>query len=324
MNDPRGTTRVFDRFLEVVPGLGRVPLPGGGDTWGRFEIFASLAQEDLSLARLGEGHADALAILDESGCGSRHPEASYGVWAARTSTGGVTATPTSGGWKLAGQKVFCSGSRILDRVLITADAPDGYRLFDVATADSVINTVPESWPAVGMADSVSETLTFGGPLVPDDHAIGPPDFYTDRAGFWFGACGVASCWFGGARGLVSGVVGGLNGDPSEVVLAEIGKAVSGLQGMHDALQSVAVAIDADPDDKCDQARARAIAVRQIVHVSCSAILSQTAAAGGARPLCHDPDQARRAADLYVYLAQHHGGADSVSLGRLALAGQRWS
>ena len=103
---------------------------------------------------------------------------------------------------------------------------------------------------------------------------------------------------------------------------EIGKAVSRLQAMDDALQSVARAIDADPGNKKDQARARALAVRQIVHDSCEAVLRYTAAAGGARPLCHDPAQARRAADLYVYLAQHHGGRDAVSLGRLTVEGRR--
>ena len=131
---------VLERFLEVVPAFARLPLPGRGDTWERFEILASLAEEDLSLARLGEGHADALAILDESGRGSRHPEASYGVWAARTPTGGVTATPVAGGWMLAGRKPFCSGSGMLDRALVTAEAPDGYRLFDVATAGAVVAT----------------------------------------------------------------------------------------------------------------------------------------------------------------------------------------
>ena len=74
--------QVLERFLDIVPAFARLPLPGRGDTWERFEILASLAEEDLSLARLGEGHADALAILDESGS-SRHSEASYGVWAAR-------------------------------------------------------------------------------------------------------------------------------------------------------------------------------------------------------------------------------------------------
>ena len=276
------------------------------------------------MARLGEGHADALAILQESGRQLQHPGTSYGVWAARTGTGGVTAAPVPGGWRLTGRKPFCSGSGLLDRALVTAEAPDGYRLFDIATADVVIDTAPDSWPAVGMADSVSETLTFGGPVISEDDAVGPPGFYTDRPGFWFGACGVAACWYGGARGLVAGVVESLTSDPGELVLTEIGKAVSGLQAMRDALRSVAEAIDVDPEDKQGQAQARALAVRQIVHDFCVGVLGQTAAAGGARPLCHDPAQARRAADLYVYLAQHHGGLDAARLGRLIVEGQKWS
>jgi alkylation response protein AidB-like acyl-CoA dehydrogenase len=316
------SARVRERLIEVIPALARLPLPGHGDTWERFEILASLAEEDLSLARLGEGHADALAILNESGHGSRYPGSGYGVWAARSGTDGVTAEPVPGGWILRGRKPFCSGSGVLDRALITAEAPDGYRLFDIATVDSVIDTIPESWPAVGMAASLSETLTIGGPVVADEHAIGPPGYYTDRPGFWFGACGVAACWYGGARGLVAGVLEAIGGDSGELALMEVGKSLSGLQGMRDSLRSVARAIDADPEDKRDQARMRALAVRQIVHDACEEILRRTAAAGGARPLCHDPAQARRAADLYVYLAQHHGGADAASLGRLAVEGGR--
>ncbi len=319
-----GPPTVPERFLEVAPAFARLPIPGRGDTWERFSILATLAEESLSLARLGEGHADALAILAESGHQPHHPESSYGVWAARTGPGGVTARPVGGGWQLAGRKPFCSGSGIVGRALVTAEAPDGYRLFDVATSDVVVDTEPDSWPAVGMADSVSETLTFGGSVVSEDDAIGPPGFYTDRPGFWFGACGVAACWFGGARGLVAGIVSSLGDDPSDIVLMEIGRSVSGLQAMHDSLQAVAAAIDADPEDKQDQARPRAMAVRHIVHDCCDAILRETAAAGGARPLCHDPAQAQRAADLYVYLAQHHGGADAVTLGRLAVGGDRWN
>ena len=312
---------MLQRLLEVVSAFARLPLPGHGDTLERFEILASLAEEDLSLARLGEGHADALAILNESSRTVQHPSSTYGVWAARTGTGGVTAIPVPGGWRLTGCKPFCSGSGLLDRALVTAEAPDGYRLFDIAVSDVVVSTTPNSWPAIGMADSLSETLTFGGPVVPENDAIGPPEFYTDRPGFWFGACGVAACWYGGARGLLAGVVESLSTDPGELVLMEIGKAASELQAMRDALHSVATAIDVDPEDKRGRAQARALAIRQIVHDSCEAVLSQTAAAGGARPLCHDIAQARRAADLYVYLAQHHGGADAVRLGRLTIAGQ---
>ena len=44
-----------------------LPLPGSGQTRERWARLISLAAEDLSLARLGEGHADALAILAELG-----------------------------------------------------------------------------------------------------------------------------------------------------------------------------------------------------------------------------------------------------------------
>jgi hypothetical protein len=308
---------VGDRFLDVVRLLARLPLPGRGRTQERFETLALLAEEDLSLARLGEGHADAVAILQESGRAPRNPEASYGVWAARTGSGGVTATPSKGGWVLSGRKPFCSGSGLVERSLVTAEAPDGYRLFDVATDDLVVDTCPGSWPAVGMADSLSETLVLEGWVSPQD-AVGPPGFYTDRPGFWFGACGVAACWYGGARGLVGGAIPALGAEPADVALMELGRAVSGLQAMRDSLENVAAAIDEDPGDVNGHARRRSLVLRQVVHACCEAILSHTAAAGGARPLCHDPGQARRAADLYVYLAQHHGGADAVSLGRLAL------
>jgi hypothetical protein len=311
------------RFTEVVSAFGRLPLAGHGDTWERFQILASLAEEDLSLARLGEGHADALAILHEAGSEVSSPHASYAVWAARSGPGGVTATPIAGGWALTGAKPFCSGTGLVERALITADAPDGYRLFDVGTADVVVGATPGSWQAVGMADSLSETLVFEG-AVTEDHAVGAPDFYTSRPGFWFGACGVAACWYGGARGLLAGAVRSVGVEPAETALMDLGRAASSLQAMTDALRSAATAIDLDPEDRQGRARGRALAVRQLVHRCCEAMLGQTAAIAGARPLCHDADQARRAADLYVYLAQHHGGPDAVALGRLALEGWGWS
>lgn len=44
-----------------------LPLPGSGSTRERRAAFAALEDEDLSLARLGEWHADAVAILAELG-----------------------------------------------------------------------------------------------------------------------------------------------------------------------------------------------------------------------------------------------------------------
>jgi len=156
-----------------------LPWPGSGRTPTRFTALADWGARDLSMARVLEGHADALAILGEA---DLEPEAgaTYGVWAARPPGGGTTARLTTEGWLLAGTKPFCSGSTRLDRALITAECDDGYRLFDISVADQVTKVRPGSWPAVGMADSLSETLDFGGPPVPRERAVGVPGFYLER------------------------------------------------------------------------------------------------------------------------------------------------
>ena len=316
--------RLATAFVEAAGRAASLPLPGAGRTAVRFEALAELAADDLALARLTEGHVDALAILAEVGRRPPRSTATYGVWAARSGTGGVTATPVQGGWTLTGEKPFCSGSGMVDRALVTAEAPDGYRLFDIDTATTVVGAVPDSWPAVGMADSASETLRFGGPVLGVGDAVGPPGFYTDRPGFWPGACGVAACWLGGARGLARGVLEAVGPKPTDLVLLEIGRTAARLAGLYDELMAAAQAIDADPRNTRDRARQRALSLRQNIHDGAQDVLAWTAAAGGARPLGHDRGQSRRAADLYVYLSQHHGDPDAVALGRLVVEEGRWN
>ena len=59
------TAAAFTAAVEA--GRLNLPLPGGGRTRERWAALAELAGEDLSVARLAEGHADALAILAELG-----------------------------------------------------------------------------------------------------------------------------------------------------------------------------------------------------------------------------------------------------------------
>ena len=301
-----------------------LPLPGRGDTWARFDALSKWAAQDLSLGRLVEGHTDALAILAEAGMEPAASGATYGVWAARSSRGGTTARLEPDGWHLAGQKPFCSGSRLLERALVTAETADGYRLFDIDVARQVVSTDPDSWQAVGMADSQSETLRFGGPAIPPERAVGEAGFYLLRPGFWFGAIGVAACWYGGAAGLVEYLRCTLDPQSPGLVLVDFGHAVAHVETMRRVLENASKEIDADPNDQLGGARARAHVVRHAVHHGALRVLEHVGAAGGARPLCHDRGQGQRAADLYVYLAQHHGPADAQELGRIALVGRAWS
>jgi alkylation response protein AidB-like acyl-CoA dehydrogenase len=302
----------FDQFVKH----GDVAFPASGETWSRFAALAHLSSLDLSLGRLCEGHSDALAILSEAGMKPVDSSASYGVWAARGSRAQTKAERVAKGWRLTGTKEFCSGSGTLDRALVAAETPDGYLLFDIDVNQNVESVDHESWPALGMADSMSLTLTFDGPVIEDDRVVGFANFYTQRPGFWHGAAGVAACWFGGASALVNDLIDSIGKEANEHVLADVGIATSALESMRSVLKSVAQDIDDDPFDEGRQAQFRALVARQVVHDSTSEILARVAGAGGARPLCHDEVQARRAADLYVYLAQHHGGADAAALGRI--------
>ena len=64
----RAQQSVDARFRHLVAsGRAAWPMPGGGRTRERFEGLAEIAAEDLSLARLVEGHADAVAISAEAG-----------------------------------------------------------------------------------------------------------------------------------------------------------------------------------------------------------------------------------------------------------------
>jgi alkylation response protein AidB-like acyl-CoA dehydrogenase len=295
--------------------------PGVGSTWSRFLALAEVAGVDLALGRVSEGHADATAILEEAG---RSPATAgpYGVWAARSSTGDLTATPVTGGWRIDGRKGFCSGAGMLDHALVTADAPDGPRLFDLDVTMPTVVADPSSWPAVGMAASESATVSFEGVKAQPGQCVGPPGFYTGRIGFWWGAVGVAACWWGGATALLDTVGQYLSErDGGDHELAAYGSAVARCRSMAETLRWAASQID-DDDVDIDRARRTARVARDVVHDGCLAILAAAAAAGGARPICLDAAQSRRSADLYAYLAQHHGGRDAAGLGRDLIAHRR--
>jgi hypothetical protein len=97
-----------------------LPLPGAGQTARRWAALADWGGRDLSLARLAEGHVDALAILAEAGR-PPVPGALYGVWASRSGGAAVRLEQGRTSRVLTGEMRFCSGVRVLDRVLLVAD-----------------------------------------------------------------------------------------------------------------------------------------------------------------------------------------------------------
>src|SRR3569833_918392 len=73
-----------------------IPLPGAGATLARWRALAAVAERDLPLARLAEGHADAVAVQAELDGRPIPPGARLGVWAAESPVGRVTASAVGG------------------------------------------------------------------------------------------------------------------------------------------------------------------------------------------------------------------------------------
>ena len=320
-DSPAGWQRAARAFTAAVEsGRLDLPLPGSGATWQRWSAFASIAGEDLSLVRLCEGHADAVAILAELDGPRPDAGSRWGVWAASPPGPNVTASRRGGGWVLDGVKQYCSGARVCTHALVTAAADDGPRLFAVATEE--LEPHPGSWPATGMAGS--DTLDVGFPAIPAQ-PVGAPEAYTRRPGFSHGGVGVAACWYGGARAVARALAGAAaKRDVGPHALAHLGAVDLGLRTVRAALGQAAGEIDADPLDQRGEGPLRALRARALAEAVASDVLARTGRALGAGPLSHDEAHSRAVADLTVYLRQHHAERDLARLGELvAQQGADW-
>jgi alkylation response protein AidB-like acyl-CoA dehydrogenase len=304
----------------VSSGRLNLPWPGGGRTRERWAGFMDLAEEDLSLARLGEGHADALAILAELGEPEPPPGSRWGVWAANPPGPSLHAEQRGDGWRLTGVKQYCSGARCCTDALVTAAAPDGMRLFAI-TAGSFV-PLAGTWPATGMAGSDTLDVEFSAtPACP----IGAPGAYLSRPGFTHGGVGVAACWYGGARAIGRTLLtAAAERDIGAHGQAHLGAVDIALRTGRAALDAAADDIDADPGDLKDDGRLRALRVRALIEEVATSVMHRVGRALGAGPLCHDAAHGRRVADLTVYLRQQHAERNLAELGEaIASRGTTW-
>jgi alkylation response protein AidB-like acyl-CoA dehydrogenase len=289
----------------------QVPAPGV-DTWSRWTTLVELGAWDLAKARLAEGHLDARAIGKELGRDFPAAGSVVGVWAAEPER--LRAHPDGRGWRLVGEKPWCSGATGIDHALVSATAPDGPRLFVVEPAR--LEPVAGSWPALGMDATASLTMRFDVTLA-EDRAWGGPGAYVDRPGFWHGGAGVAACWFGGALGIARRLQVAADAHRRTEVETVWGRVRARLEGVAALLRRSAAEIDEQPADG-HAARGRALRLRLVVEEAARATLAETTVALGAGPLAHEREHAQRVADLDLYLRQlrpDHAAAELAGLDR---------
>jgi alkylation response protein AidB-like acyl-CoA dehydrogenase len=292
--------------LSAADGLA-LPFPGRGETPRRHQALLRWGQKDLSLARVAEGHSDALAILAEASCQAR-PSKLYGVWASDGPMSTLRAERLNNGtWRLQGTKQFCSGATFLDAALVTAHDGTHVRLFDVTLDDPHIRAQPSRWKSPALADTATAAVEFLGIEVDAARQVGGPDWYLERPGFWHGAIGPAACWAGGAVFLIDAATAlGRNDAHSR---AHVGALQSLAWGLRAMLEQSGREIDADPQDLAREARVRALKVRHLIERACTEVLDRFGRATGPQLMAHDAHVVRQYGALALYIRQCHAERD---------------
>jgi alkylation response protein AidB-like acyl-CoA dehydrogenase len=289
----------------------------GRETWtGELtDLVAALgevARVDLCLARVVEGHADGLRIIDQAG---HHPhEGVYGVWASRSVGTGTKAANIDGGWHVRGELRFASGVDLIDRALVPAWLDDDHHvLLDINASDAKPDL--DSWRTSGM--DASRTLTV---LLDIDSAdadrIGDPNFYLDRPGFVVGGLCVAAVWAGGAQHIVDLVTNGVRRfltTPHQ--LRRIGLMEQAAWQARTAVESTVREL---PRLATSQAEREIAQARTAVVSACDTVLTEAAVVVGPAGLSRNARLARTINDLAIYLRQHHVDGELTRLGEHSL------
>jgi alkylation response protein AidB-like acyl-CoA dehydrogenase len=297
----------------VRAGHSRLPLPGHGATLARWQALAAVGAHDLPLAKVFEGHTDAVAILHEAQAHALADtaQATWGTWCAEPPDARLALLAVDDRHVLRGRKAWCSGAHGVTHAVVSCWDDDGApMLAAVDLRQRGVRVTDDGWNAVGMRATASVDVWF------DDVVATPlagPGFYVERAGFWQGGAGVAACWFGAATRLADALRERLaeRSDPHR--LAQLGEVSVALQGCAALIREAAATIDSAPDAN---AMRTAMTVRLSVEATANTVLHAVGRALGAGPLCKDASLAQLYADLPVFMRQSHAERDLEAVGKL--------
>jgi glycosyltransferase involved in cell wall biosynthesis len=170
------------------------------------------------------------------------------------------------------------------------------------------------------AETSTATTLFRDYPIYEANFVGPPGWYLERPGFWHGACGPASCWAGGAQGLIDYARKHAR-ETNAHAMAHLGALEANGWQLRALLQAAGQEIDNDFEN-LQAARGRALSLRHLIEQSCTDTMLRFGRAFGPRPLAFDARIARRCHELSLYIRQSHAECDLEELGRKSLTWEK--
>ena len=155
----------------------------------------SIGGADLSAGRIFEGHVNAVKLVLHFGDAAQqrrlaeqvHDGAVCGVWNAETASGLRFQPAPTGGGRLLGGKIFCSGLGLVTRPIVTAKTPDGALLMILLRLGQPPCHDLSGWTVRGMRATATGTVDLTGIELDAGDIIGAPGDYYRSPGFKGGA-----------------------------------------------------------------------------------------------------------------------------------------
>lgn len=310
----RSLPETYDRYHpEVEPERAAVAGLVEGVAWAALpwpalvEELISLGRTDVPLARLAEGHVDALKILDQAGA---RPVAGalYGVWASRSARTGLRAAEDGDHLRLSGTLRFASGSGLLDRALVPVWFDEQRSvLLDLDVTGLAFDA--SVWRTAAMVPSRTYETRLEDLSVPRSAQRGAEGFYLGRPGFSAGGLGVAACWVGGAARVLD-VLLALHPRPRPVQQRRFGAIRTDLVVAAAAVRAGGVLLE----DPATDTGPVALEVRTVVAEAVHRVLANARLLTGPTGLALDDAVAHVVPDLELYVLQHDLDAAFAALG----------
>lgn len=312
-----------------------LPLERGGEGWGcapegvtgAFAALCGLGRVNLSVARLFEGHMNAVKLVMLYGreetqkrlAQSVHAGELLGVWGADDPGSPMTLSDHPAGLVLGGAKRFASGLWLVRQAVVAINGDHG-ALLALAPTNDPSRCDPSGWTVSGMRASRSGRYNFAGVELADDAVLGELGVYAREPHFEGGIWRYCAAHCGGAEALFERfrealLERGRIEDPHQ--LDRIANCAIALETMRLWLWRAAEAVearDAEPDTAT-----LSLLARQVTEDNCRTVLVQVES--GLGMAAHEEGTAieRIRRDLGLFLCQAQPDAKRQRAAR-ALAG----
>ncbi|WP_295048109.1 acyl-CoA dehydrogenase family protein [uncultured Paracoccus sp.] len=278
-----------------------------------FHALAAIGRASLSAGRIFEGHVNAVKLLrlHDGPLGPVREGRLHGIWGAE----GPDPVRIDGGI-LRGQKLFCSGADVLDRIVVSVRDGDRPQLLLFTREQLQGRLFPDEWQVSGMRATASGRCDLNGLAVADAVPLGRPGDYLTEPHFYGGVWRYAAVHLGGMRALTAITADQLqsrNQADAPLQAMRLHRMVTACETARLWLEQAACAVERPEATPADAETA--ILARLKTAEEAATVLSLADQALGAASFAtgHPADRIRR--DLNFYLRQ--ADPDGLAMGSLA-------